>query len=160
MPLRCGTPEVDVAILRQHTRYGVSVNPNDPHIAILWEVLTSFTMEQRSMFLSFIWGRNRLPATDDEWGEQCMKIHTLENSRPDGHFPVSHTCFFSLEWPRYSSTEVAGYHPLVVHATATMSPQCHLVITPTRSRGPSYSTRSPTAPTWTWTRSLPPPYWP
>ena len=49
------------------------------------QVLTSFTMEQRSMFLSFIWGRNRLPATDDEWGEQCMKIHTLENSRPDGH---------------------------------------------------------------------------
>ena len=47
-------------------------------------VLTSLSMEQRSMFLSFIWGRNRLPATEDEWGEQCMKIHTLENSRPGG----------------------------------------------------------------------------
>jgi E3 ubiquitin-protein ligase HERC2 len=82
--MTCGTPEVDVAILRQHTRYGVSVNPNDPHITILWEVLTSLSMEQRSMFLSFIWGRNRLPATEDEWGEQCMKIHTLENSRPGG----------------------------------------------------------------------------
>ena len=35
-----------------------------------------------------------------------MKIHTLENARPDGHFPVSHTCFFSLEWPRYSCAEV------------------------------------------------------
>ena len=35
---RCGTPEVDISLLRQHTRYGVSVNPNDPHIAILWEV--------------------------------------------------------------------------------------------------------------------------
>ena len=36
-----------------------------------------------------------------------MKIHTLENARPDGHFPVSHTCFFSMEWPRYTSVEVA-----------------------------------------------------
>ena len=44
----------------------------------------------------------------------------LPPSRPDGHFPVSHTCFFSLEWPRYSSTEVAGYHPLVVCATSML----------------------------------------
>jgi len=105
--MTCGTPEVDIVNLRQHTRYGVSVNPNDPHIEIMWQVLTGFTSEQRSQFLTFIWGRNRLPLTDEEWGEQCMKIHTLENPRPDGHFPVSHTCFFSMEWPRYSSVEVA-----------------------------------------------------
>ena len=73
----------------------------------VWQVLTGFTSEQRSQFLTFIWGRNRLPLTDEEWGEQCMKIHTLENPRPDGHFPVSHTCFFSMEWPRYSSVEVS-----------------------------------------------------
>ena len=40
-----------------------------------------------------------------------MKIHTLENARPDGHFPVSHTCFFSLEWPRYSCAEVGAPAP-------------------------------------------------
>ena len=69
-------------------------------------MLTGFSSEQRSQFLTFIWGRNRLPVTEEEWGEQCMKIHTLENANPDGHFPVSHTCFFSMEWPRYSSVEV------------------------------------------------------
>jgi len=105
--MTCGTPEVDINNLRQHTRYGVSVNPNDPHISIMWQVLTAFTSVQRSQFLTFIWGRNRLPMTEEEWGEQCMKIHTLENENPDGHFPVSHTCFFSMEWPRYSNFEVA-----------------------------------------------------
>ena len=103
----CGTPEIEISDLRRHTRYGVSVDPSENYILLLWQVLESFTSEQRSKFLSFIWGRNRLPATEEEWGDQCMKVHTLETSNPDGHFPVSHTCFFSMEWPRYSSVEVA-----------------------------------------------------
>ena len=36
-----------------------------------------------------------------------QKLHTLECADPDGHLPVSHTCFFSMEWPRYSNVEVA-----------------------------------------------------
>jgi hypothetical protein len=36
-----------------------------------------------------------------------MKVHALEATPADGHFPVSHTCFFSMEWPRYSSVAVA-----------------------------------------------------
>jgi len=51
-----------------------------------------------------------------------MKIHTLENARPDGHFPVSHTCFFSLEWPRYSCAEVA---PLPQPVTLPPNPTRH-----------------------------------
>ena len=39
--------------------------------------------------------------------------------RPDGHFPVSHTCFFSLEWPRYSSVEVARAKLLYAIANCT-----------------------------------------
>ena len=72
-----------------------------------WQVLEAFSPDQRSKFLTFIWGRNRLPQSDEEWGDQCMKLHTLEASPPDGHFPVSHTCFFSMEWPRYSSFDNA-----------------------------------------------------
>ena len=36
-----------------------------------------------------------------------MKIHTLEKPRPDQYFPVAHTCFFSIELPRYTSREIA-----------------------------------------------------
>ena len=103
----CGTPEIDMTDLRRHTRYGVSVDPTENYVQLLWQVLESFTSEQRSKFLSFIWGRNRLPATEDEWGDQSMKIHTLEADSPDAHLPVSHTCFFSMEWPRYSTFEIA-----------------------------------------------------
>jgi len=103
----CGAPDIDIDTLRKHTRFGVSVNPQDPHIKMLWQVLVEFTPDQRSKFLTFIWGRNRLPQSEEEWGDQCMKLHTLEATPPDGHFPVSHTCFFSMEWPRYTSAEIA-----------------------------------------------------
>ena len=43
---------------------------------------TSFTPEQRRLFLKFIWGRVRLPLTEEDWGEQRMRIHTLEMPRP------------------------------------------------------------------------------
>ena len=36
-----------------------------------------------------------------------MKIHTLDKPNPDQYFPVAHTCFFSIEWPQYSSQQVA-----------------------------------------------------
>jgi len=103
----CGTPDIDIDVLRRHTRYGVSVNPQDAHILMLWKVLEAFTPEQRSKFLSFIWARERLPQTEEEWGDQSMKIHTLEASPADQHMPVTHTCFFSMEWPRYTSFEIA-----------------------------------------------------
>jgi len=103
----CGIDVIDIENLKRHTRYGVSVDTSEPHITLLWQVLEAFTPEQRSKFLTFIWGRNRLPQTEEEWGDQCMKIHTLESQPADGYFPVSHTCFFSMEWPRYTSFEVA-----------------------------------------------------
>ena len=70
-------------------------------------MLESFSAEQRRQFLKFIWSRNRLPKDDQDWGEQVMRIHTLETRKPDGHFPVAHTCFFSIEWPKYSSEDIA-----------------------------------------------------
>jgi len=117
--MTCGTPEINIDNLRRHTRYGVSVDTNDHHIGLLWQVLADFSTEQRSKFLTFIWGRNRLPQTEEDWGDQCMKIHTLENAKPDGHFPVSHTCFFSMEWPRYSSFAIAKAKLLYAIANCT-----------------------------------------
>jgi len=105
--LVCGEADFDVAELRKHTTYGVSASPNDRHVMQLWQVLEAFSPEQRRLFLTFVWGRNRLPLTEREWGETRMKIHTLESRRADDQFPKSRTCFFSFEWPRYSSFEIA-----------------------------------------------------
>lgn len=34
-----------------------------------------------------------------------MRIHTLEKPNPNAYFPVAHTCFFSIELPKYTSRD-------------------------------------------------------
>ena len=110
--LVCGEADVDLATLRKHTSYGEGIGPNHRHVRFLWQVLEAFTPEQRRLFLKFIWGRNRLPLTEDDWvrlpaSGNSMKIHPYHTSSPDAHLPVTHTCFFSMEWPSYSSRQIA-----------------------------------------------------
>ena len=105
--LTCGEADVDVAALKAHTSYGATANASMPHVRYFWAALEAFTPEQRRLFLKFIWGRNRLPLTDDDWGDQKMRIHTLDKPNPDAYFPVAHTCFFSIEVPKYTSRDVA-----------------------------------------------------
>ena len=106
--LTCGEATVDLVALKKHTTYGATVSggEREPQIKIFWDVLEMLNPEERRLFLTFTWGRNRLPLTDADWGSTTMKIHKLETPRPDQHFPVAHTCFFSLELPAYSSGAV------------------------------------------------------
>jgi len=115
--LTCGEADVDLAMLKRHTSYGASITggENAPHIRIFWQVLQDFEPDDRRAFLTFAWGRNRLPLTDADWAVQAeMKIHTLETPRPNDHLPASHTCFFSLEWPKY--TNKAAAHAKLLYA--------------------------------------------
>ena len=89
--LVCSVADIDIGVLRAHTRYGAGVASDARHIRIFWKVLEGFTAEQRRQFLKFIWSRNRLPKDEQDWGEHVMRIHPLETSKPDGHFPVAHT---------------------------------------------------------------------
>jgi len=104
--LTCGEADIDLAALRAHTAYGATASATMAHVRYFWQALESFTPDQRRLFLKYIWGRNRLPLTEDDWGDQKMKIHTMDKRRPDQYFPVAHTCFFSIEVPRYSSRDV------------------------------------------------------
>ena len=107
MHLACGEADVDVKALSAHTAYGASASANMAHVKYFWQALEAFTPEQRRSFLQFIWGRNRLPFTEDDWGEARMKIHTKDCAgAPDQYFPIAHTCFFSIELPRYSSKDI------------------------------------------------------
>ena len=104
--LTCGTADVDVDKLRAHTKYGVGVSPTQRHVRYFWMALRRFSSEQRSLFLRFVWGRSRLPISAAEWGETRFTLHTKQTARPDGHYPVAHTCFFSLELPVYTSAAI------------------------------------------------------
>ena len=69
-------------------------------------MLTRARARARSCWPQFIWGRNRLPLTEEDWGDQRMRIHSLEKPNPNAYFPVAHTCFFSIELPKYTSRDV------------------------------------------------------
>ena len=56
----------------------------------------------------FVWGRSRLPLTAEGFKDQRFRLQQFPRTgRPaDQYLPVAHTCFFSLELPRYSSLQV------------------------------------------------------
>ena len=100
----CGKPEIDVKLLQRVTEYS-SCSAGDEHVKFFWKALEEFSMEERSMFLRFTWGRSRLPLSAEGFSQR-MKIQNFNKSPPDAYFPVAHTCFFSLELPRYTNLDV------------------------------------------------------
>lgn len=97
----CGNPEIDVEVLRKHTIYR-GLSSGSALVKNLWKCLESFNTEERRMFLRFVWGRSRLPLSESEW-TRPFTVHLLRAG--DDKLPISHTCFFSLEMPDYSSYE-------------------------------------------------------
>lgn len=115
----CGSPTVDVAVLRQIARYE-GHSASDRHIQFFWKVFAErFTDADRAQFLRFVWGRSRLPPGDVSAVRRAMgdRQFTIAShpasSRPnvDRSLPNSHSCFFTLDLPRYT-TEDAVYDRL------------------------------------------------
>ncbi|CAG9327548.1 unnamed protein product [Blepharisma stoltei] len=101
--LVCGASNIDIEILKGNTDYE-NCSINDPHISTFWEVLLEMTPKERSLYLKFVWGRSKLPS-GKEW--KHMKItRYLPQGPVNNYLPVSHTCFFSIELPAYTSKEV------------------------------------------------------
>jgi len=99
--LVCGKREIDISLLKANTQYR-QVRQNAPHIKFFWDALEEMSHTQRQQFLRFVWGQTRLP-TDSHWRQKFqIQPHRMND---DSTLPVSHTCFFSLELPRYSSFE-------------------------------------------------------
>ena len=65
--LVCGSPDVDVEVLRKHTTYRAGLTVNHPVSRNLFKALASFSNEERRLFLRFVWGRNRLPLQHGDW---------------------------------------------------------------------------------------------
>jgi hypothetical protein len=101
--LVAGEPDIDVDYLREHTEYR-GYKPTDEVIKRFWRVLSSLSASERSMFVRFVWGRSRLPLKGRSW-PQTFKIQKATGV-DDTHLPVTHTCFFSIELPAYSSEEI------------------------------------------------------
>jgi E3 ubiquitin-protein ligase HERC2 len=110
----CGTPEVDIRLLKEKTVYHGDLKESDRHIRFFWEVLEEFSANDRKAFLQFVWGRSRLPSTKVGFGKDFFRVTDHAASMIAGyttgganmHFPVAHTCFFQIELPRYTNKEI------------------------------------------------------
>eukprot|EP01063_Lacrimia_lanifica_P013539 TRINITY_DN20188_c0_g1_i1.p1 TRINITY_DN20188_c0_g1~~TRINITY_DN20188_c0_g1_i1.p1 ORF type:complete len:694 (+),score=228.51 TRINITY_DN20188_c0_g1_i1:862-2943(+) len=99
----CGEPDLDVERLRSSTVYTGFNHAMCPEITWFWDVLAGFTSKQQSLFLKFVWGRSRLGA---DLEGKCMEIKRMAALDPDSRLPTSHTCFFCLELPQYTTRDV------------------------------------------------------
>ena len=52
----CGKPDIDLAILKKHTKYSGGLSLSTPTVQFLWKALESFSPEERCLFLRFVWG--------------------------------------------------------------------------------------------------------
>jgi hypothetical protein len=105
----CGSRVIDVDRLKANTEYDDDISADDFHIRNFWEILNEFTEEEKSLFLRFVWARPTLPPKDVEF-PQKLKIQSAVGDdaglKPDQYLPKAHTCFFSINLPRYSSKEL------------------------------------------------------
>ena len=56
----CGSKEIDVERLKSITTYP-HCGADHEIVGRFWRVFESFSHEERSLYLKFVWGRNRLP---------------------------------------------------------------------------------------------------
>lgn len=98
-----GMNEISLDRLKEISAYR---NCSDTHEVIkrFWQVLQSFSNEERISYLRFVWGRTRLPLKEEE----VIENHTiqLDETADTTRLPIGRTCFFRLELPPYESTQL------------------------------------------------------
>ena len=97
----CGQREVDIDLLQRNTKLQ-GYKDKDKQVVWLWEMLREFSPKERESFLRFVWGRSRLPLTSEDF---TQKMIIIDYGGTDTALPLSHTCFFQLDLPRYTSKE-------------------------------------------------------
>lgn len=101
----CGAKEIDMDLLKSVTIYP---NCGQDHeiVARFWRVFEAFTHEERSLYLKFVWGRNRLPVDLSRLSRK-HEVRLMTGMNETG-FPQAHTCFFQLDIPYYRTDEICS----------------------------------------------------
>jgi len=96
---------------------------------MLWSVLRDFNQPELRLFLRFVWGQSRLPATAAQFVQkfEIIDFHWEGGaSSIDLALPKSHTCFFQLELPKYSTREIMREKLLCTLCKVSFSPSLSL----------------------------------
>lgn len=95
-----GEPIVDMHILRKYTEND-SGHPSTL-IDQFWEVLTEMDEEDKRNYLKFVNSRSKLTTNPGEG-----RRHKISYGHGgDARLPLSHTCFFQIDLPKYSTKEI------------------------------------------------------
>ncbi|XP_035858602.1 probable E3 ubiquitin-protein ligase HERC4 isoform X1 [Sander lucioperca] len=98
----------DWAKLKQNTVYEGEYNTTPPHptIQMFWEVFDELTEDQKKAFLWFVTGFERVPFLKMEKIKMTVKVQQVQDLSYDQYYPMTHTCFSTLELPLYSTKEI------------------------------------------------------
>ncbi|KAM6317116.1 ubiquitin-protein ligase E3A isoform 2-T2 [Aegotheles albertisi] len=99
--LICGSRNLDFQALEETTEYDGGYTRDSLIIREFWEIVHSFTDEQKRLFLQFTTGTDRAPVG----GLGKLKMIIAKNGPDTERLPTSHTCFNVLLLPEYSSKE-------------------------------------------------------
>ena len=118
----CGVPSIDVGDWQTHTQVSEDL-PADVQ-AWFWEIVASFSDEEKARLLQFTTGSSRVPV-------QGFKALTSYDGRichftlkavpyPDNAYPRAHTCFNRIDLPIYKSKkELEEVMSLVINMEVT-----------------------------------------
>ena len=103
----CGEPFFNLELLKSNTRYE-GFNQNSQTVKFFWKFLESCTLEEQYLYLKFSWGRTRLPKDDSGFMEDKHTLCKMEIKEDEVNkkLPMSHTCFFTVDIPPYTSYEI------------------------------------------------------
>uniref|UniRef100_A0A6I8QQU4 Ubiquitin-protein ligase E3A n=1 Tax=Xenopus tropicalis TaxID=8364 RepID=A0A6I8QQU4_XENTR len=99
--LICGSRNLDFQALKDTTEYDGGYTRDSNIIKEFWEIVNSFTEEQKRLFLQFTTGTDRAPVG----GLGKLKMIIAKNGPDTDRLPTSHTCFNVLLLPEYSNKE-------------------------------------------------------
>lgn len=99
----CGSPDIDIELLRRHTTYRGGYHGWHSAVRRFWRAVSQFTQEELQGLIKFAWGRTRLPQ-ESQW-PTTFKL--APHGGGDAVLPIAHSCFFQIDLPSYSSSEVA-----------------------------------------------------
>jgi E3 ubiquitin-protein ligase HUWE1 len=104
--LVCGLPEIDMDDLRAYTTYH-GYKQSDAQITYLWNVVRTFSKEEKALFLQFVTGTSKVPldgfkALQGNGGTKHFNVHKAYDNKL---LPTAHTCFNQLDLPEYLTEE-------------------------------------------------------
>ena len=93
--------KMNIELLKKKTKY-TNCKKDDKEVKWLFEILESMKKEMQSGFLRFVWGCSQLPLTEDGFSRKFEIVMKSDSN----DLPKTHTCFFSIELPKYATKEI------------------------------------------------------